>query len=72
MNDVLEDVRFEVATGVDPRLEKPKAVANGAEPCLRRGSEVSSEGAAEVDCCWDGKAGMADGLLNSPPPDISA
>jgi hypothetical protein len=33
---------------------------------------VSSEGAAEVDCCWDGKAGMAEGLLNSPPPDISA
>jgi hypothetical protein len=72
VNDLLEDVAFEVVTGADPRLENPKAVANGAEPCLRRGSGLSSEGAVEVDCCWDGDTGMFDGLLNSPPPDISA
>jgi len=68
----VEDVDA-VAAGVDPR-RSPNAIANGAEPCLRRGSCVSFDDDCGCGCCCaacvESPEMAEDRLLpNSPPPD---
>lgn len=71
----VRDLRVEevdaVALGVDPR-RSPNAIANGAEPCLRRGSSALVED--DCGCCAAcvESPGMAEACLpNSPPPDMA-
>jgi hypothetical protein len=82
VNDLLAALVLEGDEGTDSRLLNPKAVARGAEPCRRCGSDtliaddrddVGVSGVVDDDCCVVGTAGAADNLLeNSPLPDDMA
>jgi len=62
------------AAGVDPR-RSPSAAASGAEPCLRRecAESLSPSDDESGGCCAavgaEESPGVAEGRLNSPPPE---